>query len=315
MPLDHYVSQVHLRKFYAADANFRKTYGYRKSDGAEFPCGSEDVCRMEEGSTNQFLTEPRFIEDFLRKVEPAYDSACDSITARQFTFDDILVIAGFASFVICCSPTAMRLGAKKLEMLTHTQVELMEQAGLLDPPPAELGGKSATELIQNGALQIEIDQKYPQAMGISNVVNLSNSMASFHWEILLNPKSDKFPFLSSDFPAAIERPNLRVPANRIVPLRPDLAVRIIPQIRPAGRPDMNSDFLYKIRQISPSEVRQINVILVQSAEDLVFAPVKAKWVTQLVKKNAKFRIELEHSRMPTGAGFFLTDSLVVKESQ
>jgi hypothetical protein len=48
--LDHYVSQVHLRNFYSPELG-RKMYALRKSDLRAFPCRSEDVCRIEAGST------------------------------------------------------------------------------------------------------------------------------------------------------------------------------------------------------------------------------------------------------------------------
>ena len=315
MSLDHYVSQVHLRKFYAKSANFQKMFAYRKSDSAVFLCGSKDVCRFKEGSTNLFLTESRFLEEFLMKIEPDYDRACSSIAAGEFTFDDILVIAGFAAFIIGCSPTAMRLGEKQLKSQLDAQIVIMERKGFLNPPPSVFVGKSLTELLASGTLQINVDRKYPQAMGIADIVYMSNSLASFHWDILVNSRSEKSPFLSSDFPAAVERSNLNVPANRIIPLRPDLAVRIVPQIRPVSHYNMDSNFSYRIKQLSPSEVHKVNVDIVRSAENLIFASVKAKWVTQLLKKNAKFRIELDHMQFCTKTGWFFEDSLVVKETK
>ena len=289
-------------------------FAYRKSDGASFPCGAKDVCRIDEGSTNDFLTEPRILEEFLRKVEPHYDRACGALASEQIDIDDIVVIAGFAAFVIGTSPTAMRLGATSLTHLAHTGVELMDYMGLLDPAPAALDGKTATELIREGRLNIKTDKKYPQAMGISGIVDLTKAFSTFHWEIMSNSHSKRFPFITSDFPAAIEGLGPQVPANRIVPLRPDLAVKIIPQIRPKGWPEMASDFRYKFRRVSPSEVRKVNVCVARSAENLVFSPVEATWVQSLVKKNARFRLELAHTRVPKGTGFLLTNSVVVRES-
>jgi hypothetical protein len=51
MPLDHYVSQVHLRKFYSPVLGDRM-YAIRKSNLKAFTPNSQSVCRIEDGSTN-----------------------------------------------------------------------------------------------------------------------------------------------------------------------------------------------------------------------------------------------------------------------
>ena len=78
MALDHYVPQVHLRNFYSHELG-RRMYGLRKSDLRAFTCRSEDVCRIEAGSTNPYLKEPRIIADFLTEVEPYYNASVDNL--------------------------------------------------------------------------------------------------------------------------------------------------------------------------------------------------------------------------------------------
>ncbi|WP_377829145.1 DUF4238 domain-containing protein [Bradyrhizobium lupini] len=75
MPLDHYVSQVHLRQFYSPELDGKQMYGFRKRDGRVFPCSSKDVCRVQNGSTNEYLLNDRATEDFLKTVEPNYNPA------------------------------------------------------------------------------------------------------------------------------------------------------------------------------------------------------------------------------------------------
>lgn len=313
MPLDHYVSQVHLRKFYAKALDSKKMFAYRKWDQTQFICGSEDVCRIEDGSSNQFLTEPRILEEFLRKIEPNYGASCDALYRKQFEMEHVMVLAGFVAFVIGTSPTAMRLGAAQLTHLAYSELELMDRMGKLDLAPAELGNKMATELIREGNLHIETDKKYPQAIGISGIVELTRSFSTFHWEVLLNSRADRFPFLTSDYPAAIEGLGRQIPANRIIPLRPDLAVRILPQIRSKGRPDLERDFRFKLTRATPTDVRSANTAIVRSAENLIFSSIKAPWIEALVANNARYRLELEHTRTPRGTGFFLQNSVVVRE--
>ena len=289
-------------------------HAYRKSDGAEFICGSEDVCRIEEGSTNPYLSEPRVLEEFLNRFEPHYTGACEALATNEFSADDVLVISGFIAFVIGCSPTAMRLGCASLERLVEAEADIMDRAGMLDPAPPELGSKTAPELLREGTLCIKTDEKFPQSMGISGIVDLARSFATFHWEILLNRYRGRSPFLTSDYPAALEKPEKQMPTNRIVPLRPDLAIRIIPQVRPAGRPDLPTDFRYRISHISPSEVTSINRTIVRCAESLVFSSVNEPWVRRMVQKNSNFSLQLEHTRIPKGSGFLLLNNVVAKEA-
>ena len=69
MPLHHYVSQVHLRKFYSPTLGNRM-YATRKADLKAFTPNSESVCRVMNGSTNAYLLKDRVIEDFLKTIEP-----------------------------------------------------------------------------------------------------------------------------------------------------------------------------------------------------------------------------------------------------
>jgi hypothetical protein len=54
MPFDHYISQVHLKNFNSPVLD-GLIYAIRKSDLKRFRTKSQDVCRIEDGSTNAFL--------------------------------------------------------------------------------------------------------------------------------------------------------------------------------------------------------------------------------------------------------------------
>lgn len=51
MPLDHYVSQVHLKNFYSPKLQCLM-YAIRKNDLKFFKTNSDSVCRIDNGSTN-----------------------------------------------------------------------------------------------------------------------------------------------------------------------------------------------------------------------------------------------------------------------
>jgi Protein of unknown function (DUF4238) len=108
MALDHYVSQVHLKRF-NSPALGDLMHAIRKSDLKQFTPNAKNVCRTDEGSTNEYLTEPRAIEEFLKTVERKYNAAIATIEAGTPDKDAIYVVAGFTAYLLTCSPAAMRL--------------------------------------------------------------------------------------------------------------------------------------------------------------------------------------------------------------
>jgi hypothetical protein len=114
MALDHYVSQVHLKNFYSPALN-GLIYAIRKSNLKRFTPRSEDVCRINEGSTNAYLIESRAVEVFLKDVEPRYNTSLAKLRNNKMDQEAIASLAGFAAYVVSCSPTAMRLHSGPLK--------------------------------------------------------------------------------------------------------------------------------------------------------------------------------------------------------
>jgi hypothetical protein len=93
------------------------------------------------------------------------------------------------------------------------------------------------------------------------------------WNILFND-DEASPFFTSVYPIAIEvDPDPRI-IHRIVPLAPDIAVRIIPdRVLERDKIDfMFPNFRYKYKKLRHSEVAAINRLIVQCGEDLIFYP-------------------------------------------
>lgn len=316
MPLDHFVSQVHLKRFYAPSLGGKKMYAFRKSNGRTFPCGSEDVCRIADGNTNGFLHEPRLVENFLKMVEPRYNAACTALQTGKIDHDDIFVIAGFVAYVMTCSPAAMRLGAAPMNAMLPLELAMMERVGAFKdlPPPPTFEGKTITDLLREGELMIETDTKYPQAIGIRNIIGQLTAYGNFHWDILTNDHADN-PFFTSDFPVAVEPSGNPIVVNRVIPLAPSLAIRICPRLELSGRklPPTFEHFSYQMCRLDREAVRTVNRLIVRCAEDFVFYPLTAPWVAGFVHKNARYRVEIETTHLPKGTGFLSFSETVVKE--
>jgi len=303
MPLDHYISQVHLKKFYSPALRDR-LYAIRKSDLKSFAAYSKDVCRTIGGSTNTYLKENRAIEEFLKSIEPKYDTALEKLVGGVIDNECIYTIAGFACYVICCSPGGMRIKSGPLKSGVETEVAILEARGLLPPPPKELGAGNLVELLRTGVLRVEIDPKFPQALGISSILQQVATFGNCQWEILIND-FDHSPFFTSDFPVAVEETKDWRIVNRIVPLAPNLAVRIKPDLTvDTKHADFSfANFGWRRKGISYKEVVEINRLVVRCAEETVFCPVDSPWVQKFVARNRHYRVEPNTNKLPKGTGF------------
>jgi hypothetical protein len=305
MALDHYVSQVHLKRFYSPDLD-DLMYAIRKSDLKRFTPKAQDVCRIDEGNTNDYLVEPRAIEEFLKSVEGRYNSAVSVLEAGKPDKETIYVIAGFASYVLTCSPAAMRINSEPLQANLKATAKILETIEKLPPPPSTLGGKDFADLIESGKVKFEIDPKFPQAIGVSNVLQRVAMFGNFSWEVLINEHND-CPFFTSDFPTALEKTSDVRVLNRVFPLTPTLAIRIQPDIN-IDHDSVDYEFRHfssQRRKVTRREAIDINRLLVQSAEDTVFFGDDQTWVANFIEKNRNFRIESETIEIPQPRGVML----------
>ena len=315
MPLDHYIPQVHLKNFYSPVLGDRM-YATRKSDLKSFTPNSKSVCRINDGSTNAYLNEDRAIEEFLKTIEPKYNEALAKLIEDKIDEQCIYTIGGFVAYVVSCSPAGMRIQSGPLKSSVETVAAMMEARGLIPPPPKELGGESLVELLGTGAVEVKVDPKFPQAIGINSIRRSLAIFGNSRWEILLNGFNHS-PFFTSDFPAAIEETRDRLIINRIVPLAPNLAIRI--------RPDLTIDkdladfsfanFSCRRRSISQNETVEINRLIVRCAEDTVFYRDDSAWVQRFIAKNRHYRVESGISKQPTRNGSLLTSRLKIVETR
>ena len=315
MPLDHYVSQVHLKNFYSPKLG-SLMHAIRKSDLKLFTPNAQSVCRVEDGSTNSYLREDRVVEEFLTGIEPKYNPALAKLAGGNIDPECIYVIAGFVAYILACSPAGMRIQSEPLKGTVEETARAVDSKGAFPAPPLELGGENLTDLLLSGKMHVEIDPKYPQAMGIASILSHTVTFGNFKWEILINPFDDN-PFFTSDFPVAIEKTeDLRV-LNRIAPLAPNLAIRICPDLLlDRERTDFSfSGFRYTVRKLSRSEVKSVNRLIVRCAETTVFFRDDYEWVPRFVKRNAGFRIEPRTRRIPHGNDTLLWFTQEVSETR
>jgi hypothetical protein len=278
-------------------------HAIRKSDLKTFTPSSESVCRIEDGSTNSYLHEDRIVEEFLKKVEPRYNKSIDKLRTNNIDSECIFTISSFVAYVVSCSPAGMRIHSNLFKGTVEETARILDKNNAFSAPPPELGGRTLTDLLDDGSLNVTIDPKYPQSIGINQIISHANSFGNSTWEILINNFDDN-PFFTSDFPVAIEKTKNNRVINRIAPLSPNLAIRICPDIN-----NINNDaeysfskFKHSIRKLNRQEVADINKLIVRCAEDLVFFRDNHEWVSKFVKRNAMYWVEPKTYRIPHHGG-------------
>jgi len=302
MPLDHYVSQVHLKNFYSPKLK-NLMYAIRKSDLKFFTPNAQSVCRINDGSTNSYLALDRAVEELLKKIEPKYNATLEKLSADNIDAECIYTIAGFVAYVLTCSPAGIRINSTPLKSIVEESGRLMDSKNLFPVPPPELGGVNPTDLLDSGKVSVKIDSKYAQALGIDSIQSCIKKFGNRTWDILLNPFDDS-PFFTSDFPVAIEKTKDPRVFNGVVPLSPKLAIRIRPD------PSLERDhldfsfsrFSHRVRKLGRSDVVKINRLIVRCAEDEVYFRDDYEWIRKFVKRNALFRIERRTRRIRWDGG-------------
>jgi hypothetical protein len=315
VPLDHYVSQVHLKNFVSPVLG-NLLYAIRKSDLKPFTPTAQSICRIEDGSTNSYLREERAVEEFLKSIEPRYNMALPKLEADNIDRECVYVIGGFVAYVLTCSPAGMRIQSGPLQGVVEETGRALDKAGEIPPAPAALAGRSLSELLQSGDVLVDIDPKFPQAIGIRSILSLLRMFGNFTWDILINPIDDS-PFFTSDFPVAIEETSDPRILNRIIPLAPHLAIRIRPDPSvDRTRSDFSfRDFRRNVRRLDRSQVASVNRRIVRCAETMVFFRDNSPWVAGFVRKNAGFRIEPTTKRIPHGTGTMLWFTQETRETK
>lgn len=310
MPLDHYVSQVHLKQF-AHPPESEQLRGYSKRTGERFPCHLREVCRRKDGNTNEYLNDQRAVEQFLKTIEPRYNVALNAIRGDQIDQEAVYVMAGFVAYVATCTPGAMRSGSAPLKSTVEAMAKIMDQQGEIPPAPDELGGKSISALLNGGSVQVKIDEKYPQAIGIAQIEERVSKFGNAMWDVLINEHADS-PFFTSDFPVPLERSDDPRVMNRIVPLAPDIAIRIRPQLDEPDAVDLSFPrFGYQRRRLGVTEVRRLNQLIVRGAEQLVFYGEEQGWMKWFLERNRNFRVECQVTPFETADGTLMQSEQLI----
>lgn len=308
MALDHYISQVHLKNFYN-ESEDPPLNAICKTTMKQYKCHARDICRISEGSTNNYLTEPRYIEEFLRVIEQNYNLAIYELENNYIGRELIYIIAGWVAFVSTCSPAAMRIQSIPIKESLRDYAKILDDNRELEKPPQSLNANSFTECIDQGKVIIDIDKKFPQAIGMKNILDLTYILGNSKWEALINAHEDSL-FFTSDYPIIVERQPNSLLSNTIIPLSPKVALRIHPNIHMLNEEDFSAHKFRK-NQITRKQAQNINRLIVRCAEENVFFTEHQPWVFNFVEKNSNYHVGIETSRSNYTKGAFTMHNKVI----
>jgi Protein of unknown function (DUF4238) len=290
LALDHYISQVHLKQF-LRQSDSKLLIAVRKSDLTVFPPRPKDVCRVEDGSTNQYLTENRAVEEFLREIEPAYEPCLARLKNGEFDWECRQVFGGFLAYIQTYTPAALRMFDPMTRTLLTRTIKIFEKSGDLLPLDCpeipDWHGKHMSQLTDEGKVRLNIDLKMPQAMATTQLLKIRQSLASSDVTILTPTGNGRF--LTSDFPSVILTHHQNKFAQRFLPISPKFGLIFHTQTSIEERDQINHSFV----KIGAQKLQGINDEIIKAAENLVFSTHNYPWLLGKIKSLRHFRVEVE----------------------
>ena len=291
MAKDHYVARTYLKQF-SLDAKEGFVNVIRKKNLERLeaiPVGS--ICYEKNGSDNQYFPDnPRVVEDYLKLYEPRWFECVQKVSQGTYTDETKSLMAGYLAYLRICTPTAMRLGSEGYADIVKHVYDKLEEKEYSNPDSKY---RDVIETIrEHGGTKIEVDKKYPTAIGITNLINIQSVIVRSPWIVFKNETNT--PFVTSDNPVCLQYHDTGF-ADFYCPITPWLAIVIHPlRVNEEAGPDHIGSF-------KPEGVEKMNKLVVQSAEDLVICRDLTE-TEELVKKFQDWRVELRKIKIPSGNG-------------
>jgi Protein of unknown function (DUF4238) len=293
---DHFISQVYLRNFCSDSSDKKTLHCYRKSDLKYFEPRPKDVCWISDGSTNPYFENERQIEEFLKLIEGKLNPAIDSFSKECPGLYDVFVISAFLSYFFTCSPSGGRILSSPIRETYLNAIDVLDRDNSI---PMLNGGRKLSTALNCGEIDLKVNPKFAQSFGIGNLQRLINNFGNQRWDIIFNKNTDT-PFLTSDFPIVIEDMVGTQFASKMLPLTPNIAIKIYPTKK--YETDSTSfytftEFRPSYLQISRSQAIDANRKIIRAADDMVFSNHNEHWLEKFISKNRNFRTDVETTNL------------------
>jgi hypothetical protein len=299
MANDHFIARTYLKHFGDAEKG-GQLYGYRKTDGRQFPCRPGDVCREWDGDLNpKWLGRcPNLLGEFRHIFEPLWNTAVETLLLGACPRENRLAIAGYVANLMTCTPAWRRVGAQVYN--DHATAYLSFAKSM----QGKHGGNASLpvdgiEMLERGDLKLEHDPDYIKAVVTRQLIDQTQMIYHQDWVILSN--QTHHPFLTSDNPVAIDQAeDLHKPPTRFVALTPRLGLLVrgtrtnLPPMALATRP---LGCLSR-QNVDAANAKYLNRLVARCAEELVLSSISSDAIATLVHNASRFRLEPEFIEYP-----------------
>lgn len=260
------------------------------------------MCHEWDGDLNPAIQHrPDLLGDFRKIFEPQWNTAIENIAAGNISANDKFVLAAYMSHMMVCTLGWRRIAetmcAQQAAGYFSFSKRMNEKHGLKDELLAE-----GVEMMERGALKLEANAEYIKALITRQLLTYACLTYNLDWVLIEN--DTELPFLTSDNPVALDysgKPG--APVTRMLPITPKLCVSLTYDPVRADRLDIRD--VPRIMHSPPqgmvtrakaktAGVRALNRLIVQCAENLVFASQANTGSDELVKKYGKYRVEAEY---------------------
>jgi hypothetical protein len=317
MPQDHFVAQTYLTAFIDPDTlrgpkSGGTIHAYGKRDLKHFTPSPAAICKTLDWDQNpKYLSPPDALGLWLKTFEPHWASAVKRISQNHHvSYGDKFLLAGYWAHLSTCTPTWQRVATQlqQSELDEKYLGRFIEHA--TDNPEQYPRAQEYLPLAKDGTLRATIDPNYPKGIATTQLHLHLWSLYHQEWAVIWNETDELF--ITSDNPSCFDYTygNEFHPA-RYLPLSPRLALWT--NIERDQIPEMkkwSTELPPPVRKstgqhATPSFVRDMNVLIIQSAENVVLASKPKAYISTCMQKYKNWRIRVaDVIKIPVEDGYY-----------
>jgi len=276
-PKDHYVAQTYL-KWFANEQKSLWVYG-KKWPGVKSKSPAQ-ICKEPGGSDNPFLQKNRAIEAYLAPIENNWNDHIRFLTSATETSSQEYLNA---KLTVCCymaylrfhTPATVRIEQAALSAILRSTLKLLNDAGELPPPPADL--QNIADTIDESCFTV--DGKFPRAIAAGILPKAASNF--FKSPMMLLHNESEMPLLTSDNPLCLWHCNDATYPTLYLPLTPRTAVLVKPFIEKERTANYDHS-LDHAADPKPELIKILNEQTAKHAEQIVISNQQRNDVLALV---------------------------------
>jgi hypothetical protein len=310
---DHYVAQTYLEAFTNSNGLLVPYYKGKNTILGK-PKSPKAVCFEIDGDTNKYLDDHRILDKYLPQFENSWKQNIKALRDRYLDATVKYQISGYVAFLRSCTPTSKRLGQERIRANMQLTVQKFLEHSINVCPPKNKARDVIEMLIQQKQITTEIDRQFPHALGISQLLSISECLLKGSWLILIN-ESER-PFITSDNPAVAYYHSQNVTMAQVyIPLAPDIALMIAGDAidtRDIINPSPSKDFFAvpKLHYID-----KFNELIIRAAEERVLHHSVDNKLEQKVRENAEWYMTIVVDNIPVERGTLVVTRELTRRRQ